>query len=419
MPFAQDATGDGIREIQHLLERRHPFLRFPPPLETAFRRYTQGRVLELLSRGWWALLLFYLLVGLCTYIQLRLLSSPSLLAANLGVWWSVYLCEGVVIALLLLLPRIPVLQAHYQLCLGVAALTAVSAIIVGTSAFPDAYFNHHSSYVVIFVLALVYGIGVFPTGRALMICGGATLLSSLVIWEFDLWLDPGLFLQYVVLANMAGLLMCHIVEQRDRRMFLQGRLLVLEKDVLSDLSGELSRLAREDALTGLANRRHFNEVFQVEWERARRESQSLALIFVDIDHFKPFNDAHGHVEGDAVLTEVGRSLKSCLRRPGDLAVRFGGEEFVLLLPCTPLEGAVEVARQVRSAIAGLGIPHAASTVAPHITASLGVAALVPTSEMRSVQLVALADEAVYAAKTAGRNCIRVARGEAFVPAAIA
>lgn len=419
MPFAEDAAGTEIRDIRRLLEQRRPYLKFPPMLETAFQLHMQGRILELLVRGWWTLLLFYLLIGICTYIELHMLSYPTLLAGNLAVWWRIYLIEGVVLAALLVLPRLSLRLSHYQFCLGLIAALAVATIIVGTSAFPDPYFNHHSSYVVIFVLALVYGIGAFRLGWALLICGTATLTAWLAIWRFELWLDKGLFLQYVVLANIAGLLMCHIVEQRDRRMFLQGQLLTEEKAMLSTLSSELSRLAREDALTGLANRRHFNDVFQTEWERARREAQPLALIFVDIDHFKPFNDVHGHIEGDAVLAEIGGALKNCLHRPGDLAVRFGGEEFVLLLPCTPLAGAVEVARHVQAAIAALHLPHRASGVAPHVTASVGVAALVPTLEMRSVQLVALADEAAYAAKAAGRNCIRVAEGAAFVPVAAA
>lgn len=411
-PVTQDAVDIELGEIQALLESRprRLHLRFSPALETDFRQHMQSRAIDILTQGWWVVLLFYLAVGISTYVQVRLLSYPLFLDGNLNVWWSVYLVEGLAIAGLLLLPRIAVLHEHYWVSTAVIAATALSAIIIATSAFPDPYFNQHSSYVVIFVMSIIYGMGGLRLLPAVVACWGAAIGSWLVISLFDLWLDWGMYLQYVLLANMVGMLLCYMLELRDRQMFLQARLLELEKGKLNQLSRELTRLSREDVLTGLANRRHFNEVFQSEWDRARREQKSLALIFVDIDHFKPFNDNHGHLEGDRVLSEVGRALRSVLRRPGDLAARYGGEEFVLLLPGTHRDGALEVAAQVLAAIEGLAIRHDASSVADHLTASAGVAALMPLPAMRSAQLIAQADEAVYAAKAAGRNRIMLADG---------
>lgn len=417
-PVTQEAVDRQLREIQEMLELRVRRLRFSLPMEADFRQHMQNRSVEILLHGWWAVLLFYMAVGLSTYAEVRLLSYPLFLAGNLNVWWVVYLVEGIAIAGLLLLPRLPVLHRHYWLTTGVLAWLALTGIIIATSAFPDPYFNQHSSYVVIFIMAIIYGMGGLRLLPAMLACWGAGLMSWGIIWMFDLWMDWGLYAQYVCLANLVGMLLCYMLEQRDRMMFLQARLLELEKGKLDRLSRELTRLSREDVLTGLANRRHFNEVFQSEWDRARREQQPLSLIFVDIDHFKPFNDSHGHLEGDRVLSEVGIALKGSLRRPGDMAARYGGEEFVLLLPSTPMDGAIEVAAQVRASIEGLGIPHRASKVTDHLTASVGVAAMVPTPEMRSAQLIARADEAVYAAKAAGRNCIVMAEADGFsaVPA---
>lgn len=415
-PVTQEAIDQELREIQGLLDAPSRFLRLSPRLEADFRRHMQSRSIEILRHGWWTILLFYLAVGLSTYAEVQLLSYPLFLAGNLNVWWVVYLTEGVAIAALLLLPRIVALHSHYGLSTAAIATLALSAIIIATSAFPDPYFNQHSSYVVIFITSIIYGIGGLRLRSAAVACWLSALLSWGVIWMFDLWMDWGLYAQYVVLANLVGMLICYALERRDRLMFLQARLLELEKGKLDQFARELTRLSREDVLTGLANRRHFNEMFQVEWDRARREQQWLALIFVDIDHFKPFNDTHGHLEGDRVLSEVGTALRGSLRRPGDMAARYGGEEFVLLLPATPMSGALEVAAQVRQSIEGLEILHRASSVADHLTASVGVAALIPTSEMRSAQLIARADEAVYAAKAAGRNRIMVAEPEGFVPA---
>ncbi|HEX6592477.1 MAG TPA: diguanylate cyclase [Moraxellaceae bacterium] len=415
-PVTQEAIDLELREIQGLLDAPSRFLRLSPRLEADFRRHMQNRSIEILRHGWWTILLFYLAVGLSTYAEVQLLSYPLFLAGNLKVWWVVYLTEGVAITALLLLPRIAALHSHYWMSTAAIATLALSAIIIATSAFPDPYFNQHSSYVVIFITSIIYGIGGLRLLPAAAACWLSALLSWAVIWMFDLWMDWGLYAQYVVLANLVGMLICYALERRDRLMFLQSRLLELEKGKLDQFARELTRLSREDVLTGLANRRHFNEMFQVEWDRARREQQWLALIFVDIDHFKPFNDTHGHLEGDRVLSEVGTALRGSLRRPGDMAARYGGEEFVLLLPATPMSGALEVAAQVRQSIEALEILHRASSVADHLTASVGVAALIPTSEMRSAQLIARADEAVYAAKAAGRNRIMVAETEGFVPA---
>lgn len=414
MPSPRDAIDTDIREIQLILEGEGRMLRFPAALEQGFRLNLQNRAIELLNHAWWAIVLFYLFLGVLTWIQLQTYSNPLLLEQNEKVWWSIYLMEGGVLAALLSLPRIPQLDKWYSNYLGIIALTAVASVTVGTSAFPDPFFNQHSSYVVILVIAITYGIGGFRLIPAAVACIGAAIISYSVIRFLHLWYNWGHFSQYVVLANVVGMLLCYLLEHRDRVMFLQSELLGLEKRKLDLLSQELNRLSREDALTGLANRRHFNEIFQQEWDRARRDNRPVALIFVDVDHFKPFNDTHGHVEGDRALAMFGVALKTVLRRSGDMAARYGGEEFVLLLPGTSVEGAREVAQQVARAVTSLRIPHKASSVADHVTASMGVASMIPRGDLRGAHLLAQADEAVYAAKEAGRNCIMSVRPDGTI-----
>lgn len=405
----QENIDSDILEIQKLLGAQGPFLRFPAVLERAFRLHVQGRAIELLNHAWWVILAFYVFLGILTWAQVQAYSDPALLQANEHVWWILYVAEGGVIAVLLTLPRVPGLDRLYKVYVSLIAMSAATAITIGTSAFKDPYFNQHSSYVVILIIAIIYGIGGLRTVPAVIACTASALVSYIAIQVYGLWYNWGHFSQYVVLANVVGILLCYLLERRDRVMFLQAQLLELEKRRLDQLSQEFNRLSREDVLTGLANRRHFNEVFQQEWDRARRDNRPLALIFVDVDHFKPFNDTHGHVEGDRALAQVGMALKTVLQRPGDLAARYGGEEFVLLLPNTPVEGACDVALQVAQAIAALRILHRASKVADHVTASMGLASMLPGGELRSGQLLARADEAVYAAKEAGRNCIVVVR----------
>lgn len=401
----------GMREIRALLSNKGQWHRFTPRLEAAFVNFLRDRVMEMLGSAGYILVLFYAFFGISTYLQVYFLSADTFRAGNMTVWWAIFLAEGLPIATLVLLPYSQFLRRHFQAVLRLLSIAAIAFICIGTSAFPEPFFNLHSSYVIILIQAIAYGIGAFRLWSAVSVCTVAAVFSLVVIKSTGMWLEWGYFMQYVVLANVVGMLLCYMVEQRDRRMFLQGELLKLEKEGLDLVSAEMERLSREDSLTALANRRHFDAIFLQEWERSRREAHPVSLIFVDVDHFKAFNDTYGHQEGDAVLARVGATLRACLRRPGDLAARYGGEEFVLLLPGTPEAGALEVARQVHRAIAGLLIPHAASRTAACVTASLGVATMVP-GDLDGDSLLAAADAAAYAAKAAGRNCIVVAGGEA-------
>jgi diguanylate cyclase (GGDEF)-like protein/PAS domain S-box-containing protein len=170
-----------------------------------------------------------------------------------------------------------------------------------------------------------------------------------------------------------------------------------------DLQDKLASLATLDGLTGIANRRHFDERLEEEWARAKRDGTSLSLLLIDVDHFKKFNDQYGHPAGDACLRALARILAAQARRPGDLAARYGGEEFALLLPNTGAEGCVEVGERVREALRELSMLHALNPPSRLVTVSLGGATNVPAQAMVSDSLVAAADRALYAAKESGRD----------------
>ncbi|MFH7320673.1 diguanylate cyclase [Desulfurivibrio sp. D14AmB] len=189
-------------------------------------------------------------------------------------------------------------------------------------------------------------------------------------------------------------------------------LLALKKQ-LEAANRQLNELSLTDALTGLANRRCFQEALQTEWRRAMRCGQPLTLVMADIDFFKQFNDIYGHVAGDECLVKVAAVARSPLMRPADLAARYGGEEFVLLLPNTDLEGGVCQAEEIRLAVEKLAIVHEGSTIGPHLTMSFGVASVVPRRELDPMDLVCVADKALYTAKERGRNQVDVQGRGAF------
>ncbi len=193
------------------------------------------------------------------------------------------------------------------------------------------------------------------------------------------------------------------VRQLRRRQSAMERLVAEKTEALKQANEHLSRLSFIDGLTGIPNRRRFDQALCDEWQRAARNGAPLALVICDIDYFKDYNDALGHQEGDRCLAAVAAVFQQHVRRGGDLAARYGGEEFVFLCANTGLEGALTIAEELRAACAGLAIPHPASAVAPHITLSLGVAVGHPAQGEAIELLVQQADEALYCAKREGRN----------------
>jgi diguanylate cyclase (GGDEF)-like protein len=167
----------------------------------------------------------------------------------------------------------------------------------------------------------------------------------------------------------------------------------------------LKELSSLDGLTGIANRRRFDEWLDSEWRRARRNQTSIALIMTDIDYFKPYNDHYGHIAGDDCLKRVAEILKAIARRPTDLPARYGGEEFAFLLSETDAAGAVQVAKRLQHRMKIANIPHEFSDAAPRVTLSMGIGATVPSDIQSSQQLIKSADKCLYAAKRNGRNQI--------------
>ncbi|MEI6987192.1 MAG: response regulator, partial [Rhodospirillaceae bacterium] len=172
---------------------------------------------------------------------------------------------------------------------------------------------------------------------------------------------------------------------------------------LKKTQDQLARLATTDGLTGLANRRHFDEVIAHEYARHARSGGELSLILLDVDHFKLFNDTYGHVSGDDCLRQVARAVGNVVTRVTDLAARYGGEEFVCLLPMTDQKGAARIAENIRESVAALAVPHRGSSAADHVTVSLGVITTRCVPGRSSLNILALADEQLYAAKSGGRN----------------
>ncbi len=210
--------------------------------------------------------------------------------------------------------------------------------------------------------------------------------------------------QEVVLRGPSGNAVC--LDLTMSKIFAEETLYV---GLLHDISAhkqshdELLRIASTDPLTNLANRRQLDLFLRQEWSRAQRANSTLSLAIIDVDYFKPYNDTLGHQAGDRCLQQVAAAIKSIANRPTDLAARFGGEEFVLLLAATDMDGARQLAERARAAVEAQALPHPASGIGPYVTVSIGVASMCPQKDTPTSDLLAAADAALYQAKEQGRN----------------
>lgn len=187
-----------------------------------------------------------------------------------------------------------------------------------------------------------------------------------------------------------------------------GKLIAVVQTIRDNSSSKkaqtsLEEQATKDELTGLNNRRYFNEHLNIEWARCARNGTSLSLILFDVDYFKQYNDNYGHIAGDKCLKAVASMLKKSSLRGSDIIIRYGGEEFCMLLPNTDLDGALKIAQRARSAIAKLAIPHIMSDVSDFVTLSDGISCIIPSMKENPLELVKYADDALYKAKSSGRN----------------
>ncbi|WP_167541838.1 diguanylate cyclase [Herbaspirillum rhizosphaerae] len=173
--------------------------------------------------------------------------------------------------------------------------------------------------------------------------------------------------------------------------------------------------ANQDGLTALSNRRCFDQVLEIEWNRARRDKRSLALLMIDVDFFKKYNDCYGHLAGDDCLRQIANHLLAVINRPGDVAARYGGEEFVVMLPNTDAGGARLVAERLLYNLSQAAIPHAQNLPSGYVTLSIGVSAMVPGAGSTTTMLALAADKALYEAKDHGRNQIRTGVLESIAP----
>lgn len=288
---------------------------------------------------------------------------------------------------------------------GWAAAGTLLALLLASHS-PNAYFYHAGLMVVLLYATLVqstrFVVAVVTSGGILAMHVAAGLYgppmpAAILVPMVDM----------VLFAVGISLVANYLAEKRYRRRYLLG---LQDQLILAELQSaqeELQRLSRSDALTQVANRRHFDEHLQQAWSRVSLDGSPLSMLMIDVDHFKAYNDFYGHQAGDACLKAIAQALTSSTRRPNDLVARLGGEEFGVLLQQASEQTARLTAERVREAVAALRLPHERSSTADWVTISVGLVTVRAEAPPAGPQaMVSRADQALYEAKREGRNRVK-------------
>lgn len=370
-------------------------LRFSEPLEQVYRDDQQRRAVVAFRHTAVFIFLIYILLSSGIFALM-----PS---TELGRWLSLYGWVGAIIVTAWLLTHLSVLDRWYHLYIGVGSFLAVTLSVAVTGVVRDPVAGSLTHAGIMYAMVIVYAICGLRFWQAVLAGWLGGVAGDLLAVGLGGSIDWGVLHRTYTGSSLLGMFLACFSELRDRESFLQTRLLALNHERTIQYARQVEQLSREDPLTGLMNRRYFNEVLGNEWRRAQRNGRPLTLLLIDIDNFKRYNDVFGHPNGDRCLVRVAEIIAAHARRSGDLAVRYGGEEFLLLVPDAGEAEAALHAEQLVNAISAARIPHARGLDQQVITVSIGVAVVTPCDAFAPEDFIMAADQALYRVKHAGRD----------------
>lgn len=368
--------------VAEQLQRGHRWLRFQPGLETAYRAKQFRSDLKLLRAS----------LGIVGVSLLVMFEIEHVVMPEIGVALPNYLRIGVMVPTMILafaLTFMPRAEIWYPRVM--AAVLPIALMVVAWVSLSAWGLGENRLFVRLIIAAIAtYFLFGLPFRSALV----ANLVAigfyaAAASGEAMPALELTNFLSMLFVANVLCAVGAYNMESMRRAAWLEAQL--------------LDEVAQRDGLTRIYNRRRFDEHLGLVWQNAVRENRPIALLFVDIDHFKAYNDRYGHQAGDEAMKAVATVLTQFARRPLDLVARYGGEEFALVLYDTTQDHARESAERLLEEVRRLGIPHQDSSTVPVLTVSVGIACVHPVARRSSAGLLQLADQALYAAKDAGRN----------------
>ena len=376
---------------------------FPKKLETQFWITNLDRARDNINQYVW--------IGVLTYFILTLLMIP-------GDYWIIekaYFSHDFVRCLAGLV--------NGALCLGLlyvfahykklnhyfphASMVIVFWAVISMSWLTMTVYTPALKHQAMMIICMIYILGYILTGvkpvHMLMTGLMAAIVTMMMLFSLYVKFDAMVMGRVLIGSCVLGFVISKMLCARERMIFLSMLRADISEKIHRIHTTELLHLSQHDELTKISNRRTFDEMLDTCYEQAKRDESALSILFIDVDHFKNYNDFYGHQKGDDVISSIAKTVKNAIRHM-DFVARYGGEEFVVLLPETDAHGAYAVASNIYKAIDRLEIPHAKSTVSSHVTISLGITVF-RGEELSKEDLLSIADQALYRAKQLGRNQI--------------
>jgi diguanylate cyclase (GGDEF)-like protein len=363
------------------------FLRFPPRLEKYYNTHSLSRSIKTYRfNGLFALAVFIII----TSAIYRLTPPDSITSAV-----TVYSCALAVMVGVRILSLFKILAQRFNWYVTISSIVMITIAVYANNAIPMGAGTTLSYIGLTYILFFIYCFVGLRLQFALLanLIGGC--LGVIITYAMGSQMDWKIMPSTFASASFLAMFLAYGLGRQERINFLQSYLLKLSLE-------KSEKISREDALTGLANRRYLNEMLAIEWNRMLRQQKSLTLFMIDIDFFKRYNDFVGHLAGDQCLSQMAHLIKEQANRSGELAARYGGEEFVLLFPAMDKESAKEQVERLIARINTAAIPHPDSNL-KIVTVSIGVSVCVPQPNMTVDEQLRKADDALYRAKANGRN----------------
>ncbi len=396
----------GQEQIDLLISRGLNLVWFPKELEVVYKnQYKNEAAYEFRFRA-------PIILGLYLYLSF---GTYQALPAEMRFEWIVYYgWVGMIIVFAWLLAFIPSMNKwfdHY-VCLGSTGAVALTFTLINVLEQGQNNVLFHAA--MMYAVVIIYGfVGMrFYTAIIAGWCGGligigiSTWLNGSIDWT--------ILNRTYTFSSFLGMALAYATDRQHRENYLQNCMIELNRLELMRQAQQLSILSQQDALTGLANRRYLDEVLENEWRSAIRHKLPITIMMIDIDFFKLYNDALGHIQGDQCLRRIAILLGSISSRSGDLAARYGGEEFLLLFSVTDKDQALIQVQQLMELVRNIGIIHPKSTVSKHVTISVGVATMIPHLNDKLSDFISRADHALYTAKSNGRNQYHIATSDHII-----
>lgn len=396
----------GQEQIDLLISRGLNLVWFPKELEVVYKnQYKNEAAYEFRFRA-------PIILGLYLYLSF---GTYQALPAEMRFEWIVYYgWVGMIIVFAWLLAFVPSMNKwfdHY-VCLGSTGAVALTFTLINVLEQGQNNVLFHAA--MMYAVVIIYGfVGMrFYTAIIAGWCGGligigiSTWLNGSIDWT--------ILNRTYTFSSFLGMALAYATDRQHRENYLQNCMIELNRLELMRQAQQLSILSQQDSLTGLANRRYLDEVLENEWRSAIRHKLPITIMMIDIDFFKLYNDALGHIQGDQCLRRIAILLGSISSRSGDLAARYGGEEFLLLFSVTDKDQALIQVQQLMELVRNIGIIHPKSTVSKHVTISVGVATMIPHLNDKLSDFISRADHALYTAKSNGRNQYYIATSDHII-----